>query len=575
MMRGRELLIGVLAVLVAGALSAGPAQAELSFSSPQTLYAPDAGYPLVALDAQGRATVVSLQTSTAGGGPILVQVRRLNAFGLPGPVQTLEEVPRAGICVCPHLVVDPSGRATVVWVTIVDEEKRLAFAQVDPDGVPGPVQTLSPPEVAEVSTELAVDSTGSVAVAWEIEGLVDGVVEVAQIDPDGNAGEPHPLTKPGEGGGSPALAAGPDGAFHAAWNLGGEGGIDYTVLDEEGAPGSVQRVTPEGEKAVLPDIVVDSQGRATIAWWHGLGFYEAKAVRLDAEGNPEPVRPLSPPDRNVFNPKIAIDAQDRVTAIWESFQETVSSVRLGADGVPAPVQQLSPEGHMAGEPQLAAAPDGRVVVVWNHPVRFFAPGESCGVTHLEPEEDDVVRAALIGADGQLESVYDVSAYGEEASAVQVAIDSLGLPWITWESYDGTYFCEDTSIRIQESHGLAAEAPAGDPTTEPAPPASGPLQEAAVLRLARRGVAREGRVLIRARCKGEPGARCSGAIRLATGATPLASGRYRLAAGRARTLALKLTRAGRRSLADGWITATAGGRGLPAKKVLIRVPDAHT
>ena len=564
----REILIASLLALTLVAAGAGTARADLSFSSPQTLFPVDTGAPRIGVDGQGRATVVAQQAGP--GGSVLVQVERLTPAGLPEPVDTLEEVANIGQCVCASLVVDPAGRATVLWVAAVEDERRLAFSQIGDDGVPGPVQLLSPPGVDGFSVAAAVAPDGSVAAVWKNDGP-EPHLEVARIDPEGNPGEAHPLTEPGEGGSGPALAAGPDSSFHVAWGQGAYSGVDHAVVNEEGIPGPIQTVSPEGG---IPAIVVDGENRATIAWSRGFGL-EDEVVRLDAEGNPGTVWPLSPPEMLVLNPKLAVDGQDRVTAAWEASGERVFSTRLAADGSPEDLHQLSPEGHHAGEAQIAAADDGRVVVVWNHPVRILPedPGELCGVAHFEPE-DDVVRAAVLGSDGAPVGVYDVSAHGEEAAGAQVALDPLGLPFVTWQSYDGTYFCEHPATRVQEAHGLESQPPVDTPPEPPSNPGPEPVAAAPQLRLAKRGILRDGRVLINAGCHGGAG-RCSGAIHLEAALRHLAHGRFQLAAGKARQLALPISKAARRLLASGdpsWISASARGKGLAPKTVRIRVID---
>ncbi|HEY5943597.1 MAG TPA: hypothetical protein VIT89_12155 [Solirubrobacterales bacterium] len=574
-------------VSVAAACAAVPAQAEVKFSPPQTLFSGIAGSQEVAVDAQGRATVVALKAPPDEDGT-LVQVMRLSPSGLPGTVFTLEEVPHdppLGQCVCPELALDPSGRAVVAWQTATEEGRRVMAAFIDADGVPQPPRALSPG--GESAARPSVDATpeGSFAVAWHVGGVGERV-EAALLDSDGNVGESRSLTEPGEGGSYPMVAAGPEGTFHVAWN-GGDNRVSTTVLDEEGFPEAIQSVSPEGVPATLSGIVIDSKGRTTIAWWHGSGLYEAKAVRLDADGTPGSVWTLQPGDQNVSGARIAVDGQDRVTAVWEDFQERIFAVRLGADGVPEAVHQISPENHLAGSPQLAAAPDGRVVVAWNHPVRFYIPEESCGVTTLEPE-DDVVRAALIGSGGQLERVYDVSAYGEEAAGVQLALDPLGLPWVVWETFDGTYFCDEVGGRVLISHGFEQKDPPVEEST--APPATESPKPPPALQLAKRGVAREGRVRIRAKCSGESGQACLGSIRIISpasallpgnarpstrrkGTLRLARGRYRIAEGETATIELLISRFAKQLLAARsaiWVTSKAKGRGLPASTVLIRV-----
>jgi len=337
----------------------------------------------------------------------------------------------------------------------------------------------------------------------------------------------------------PNVAAEPGGTFFATWS--GSEGIDATELDSGGGAVEVGTVSPPGDAAGVSDVVVDSKGRPTISWWNGSGAYEAKAVRLDAEGNPETVRNLSPPGQEVFDARLAVDGQDRVTAAWQSFGEHIYSVRLDADGVPGPVANLTGEDHFGGEPQVAAAPDGRVFVAWGWPPPVFIPGSCVG-----PEwkyEDDVIRMALIGAGGQVENTYDASPHGEWAVTSKMALDPMGLPWVSWWTTDGTLYCPDVNTRAQASHAVEVKPPV-DETPDPTPPVPDPPAAAVTLRLAKRAVAKDSRVLVRAKCQGTSSRQCSGAFQLVVrtaslrpkdtarrprriGTLPLARGRYRM------------------------------------------------
>lgn len=589
-MRGaREIVRGAILALLAAAFFAAPAQAELEFSPPQTLASGAVGSQQMAVDAQGRATLVFLDATNSAEG-MLVRVVRVSPNGLPGPIHTLEAIPPdppLGRCICPRIAVDPSGRAVATWQTVVEDDRRVAAALIDSSGEPEPPRLLSPPGVAAANPRVEANEAGIFAVAWQVNN-VEGRIEAALVSPEGVFGEAHALNVPGERGAFPYLAAGPEGDFHVAWEQ--EERINATVLDEEGNADPAEPVSPEGETAFLSGIVVDSMGRTTIAWWHPDGAYEAKAVRLDADGVPGSVRTLQPPDQNVGSPEIAIDGQDRVTAAWETFSSRIYAVRLGADGVPGESQPISPEGHSAGGPQIAAAPDGRVIITWDHPAQVFIPEESCGVTELDPE-DDVVRAAMLDSAGTVDRLYDVSAHGEEALGMSVAFDQLGLPLVAWESYDGTYFCEDVSGRIQFSHGFESQEQPGGGSDDPLPP--GPGSRPPLLTLGKRAVAQGGRVRIKVRCSGSPEGTCFGSLRLSTlanlpghapGSTrkrrmhPVARGRYAVAAGEEAILELPLSKTAKRFIAarkPGRIASIASSGNVPPTKVLIRVIGPKT
>jgi hypothetical protein len=559
-------LLGLMALA-----AASTAHAEVAFTPPQTLDGPDTVPPQVAVDPQGRPTFV-WEALGPEGKTILIKAVRLSAAGLPGPVHILAAVPNFSSprCICPRLAVDPSGRATAVWQTITKEGRRIESAQIDAEGAPEPARILSPPEVEGWYAQVAANSDGEVTVVWNTSGVGEQV-EALEIGPEGALGEIHPVAK----GGYPTIAVGgPDGRFHVSWT---GNGVETTRLDEEGAPEEIHTVSPKGGGA--SDIVVDSKGRPTVAWWSGLGSHETKAVRLDLDGTPGPVRDLSPPGQKTFEPRLAVDAQDRVTAVWQSWKEQVFSVRLDEDGMPGGVQHLSPEAAgPAGGVQLTAAPDGRVVVVWNYPLPFYSPEDHCQDLELKPDAD-VVRAAFIGADGQLQRVLEVSPFGQESWGAEVALDPLGLPWVSWGSFDGTYTCPDTSVRVHASHALSIPPPEEGEEETPAPPPAPPAppQQSAALRLAKRAATKGNQIALRARCQGPATGACSGTLRIGAPRLALARGPYRIPAGQAKTLFLPLTKAAKSFLAKGerrWLATKARGPAVTATTVLVRVTGAN-
>ena len=555
--------------LLGFAVSAAPARAGIDFSPPQ-VFATDGGGPVVAMDPQGRSTIVWAATAK-GGSFFLVRAVQLDASGAPGPLHTLATIPMPPedtMCVCPQVAVDPSGRATAVWQTFDQEVRRIQSAQFDPAGNSEPTQLVSPRFLNAAHPQLAVDGEGWVTIAYETEWPKKRI-EAVRLDPEGERGEPQILAA---GGSSPAVAVGPEGTAHVAWT--GEEGVESTALDAEGAPVGAQLVSPPGEDAGAADIVVDSKGRPTIAWWRGLGVYEAKAVRLGADGTPGTVWNLSPPDQDVLEPILAVDTQDRVTAVWESFEESVHTVRLGADGVPGTVHNLSGEGTFASRPQVAAAADGRVAVVWAHMPHAYIPQPGCPPDEFHPEHD-VVRAAFVAPDGQPEGVYDVSAHGEQAVFPQLALNSQGLLRVTWMSFDGTYTCWEDRTRLQTSQTTLVDPPVVDPPIEPPvdPPAPPPPAGKATLRLAKKAVIKKNRVVLQAKCAGGAGTTCAGTLKLSLRSRlTLARGRYQLAGGESRKLSLQLTNHGRRLAGSGrqQISAKARGRGIAAD-VLVRLP----
>ena len=111
MKQGRAIVLWAALALVVVAVLPVPASAEVAFTPPQTLSPVEAALSQVAVDPQGRATVV-WQEFGSKEDFWAIRTRRIDALGIPGPIYTLGEVPvliSAPQCPCTEVVVDPFG----------------------------------------------------------------------------------------------------------------------------------------------------------------------------------------------------------------------------------------------------------------------------------------------------------------------------------------------------------------------------------------------------------------------------------------------------------------------------------
>ncbi len=577
-----QVLVAMVLSLVTFSALGGQARAEVTFIPPQTLAEGIVVEPRMAMDSAGRTTVAWERV-----GPektVLIQALRLDANGFPGSIHTLAKFGRDDEgCPCPQVALDSLGRATVVWQSL-DEEGylRIQAAQIDPADAVGPVYTLSPAGDNASHQRVAVNPEGRATIVWDL--LTASSVETVRLV-DGTPEEVEVLVKAEAGLSGPALAVDSAGKATVAWPS--LDGIRTVQLNSSGEPGVTRTVSGSEKADGALNAVVDSEGKATISWWRGLGDYEAKSVRLDPDGVPGVVRTLSPAGQDTLEPRLAIDSQDRVTAVWEDFQERIFAVRLDQEGAPETVHQLSQAGLRSGEPQITIGPDDRAVVVWSHTPLVYAPETGCLEEAEFDPESDVVRAAFLGPGGEPEQVRPVSPFGEQSAVPQVEVDPLGQPIVVWESFDGTWFCDHSETRIQMSRGLQSPPPVG---SGPPPALADP---AGVLRLGGRATARKRHLRLGVSCAGATGSVCAGRLQLAVrrgdipqrlraalGALPglppsatIAQGRFRLASGERRTVVLSLSRLGRGLASKGTggrLRTIGSGRGVNGEVVWVRL-----
>jgi hypothetical protein len=379
--RGRALVIWerhgrINAVRVNPAGDPGPVQTVFSRAGRRT------GCEEVAVDPRGRATVVWTSVSQLGDRG-RVKAVHLDARGNPGPVHTLFKSADLYDLSCPRVAVDPEGRATVVfWSTDGVSGYTLTAVQHDPAGNPGPARTLSEFRggcgVSPDYPLIAVDPDGRATVVWAYCELGVGQrVDTVRLD---STGDPGPVQTMFDAGIDPELAVDADGRATIVWrniNPYPDDHIEAVRLDAAANPGPIQTLA-EGS-LVEPRVAVDPEGRATVVWlqlasasvtgcsWH-LYCFRLRMVHLDAAGNPGPVQLVSKYRDNCRHApaEVAGGAGGLGTIVWrcaDGSKSRVKVVRVDAGGDLDPVQTVG-ETYRHGYPQIAVDPEGKATVVW-------------------------------------------------------------------------------------------------------------------------------------------------------------------------------------------------------------------
>ncbi|HZA90361.1 MAG TPA: hypothetical protein VE401_09020 [Solirubrobacterales bacterium] len=146
--------------------------------------------PQVAVDPQGRAAVVWRRRDPAtGAADSRIESLRIAADGIPGTVRTLSGAGASD----PQVAVDPQGRATVVW-RLTRGRRGIQSVRLGADGTPGAVRTLS--KTKAFSPQVAVDSRGRSTAVWATGGaLRPGRIKSLRLGANGTAGASKTLSK--------------------------------------------------------------------------------------------------------------------------------------------------------------------------------------------------------------------------------------------------------------------------------------------------------------------------------------------------------------------------------------------
>jgi hypothetical protein len=349
------------------------------------------------------------------------------------PPQTISEVGESASD--PAVAVDPQDRATMAWLRFGGGHTRVESVRVGADGVPGAVSNLlSVAQDRLLGPQVAVGPDRRATVVWERDtelfkqsdcsaGAFPTCVQAVSIAPDGTPGPVMTLGRfdtperdpdlggPGKG---PQVAVDSQGRATVAWRR-----TDYEAgdvvqamrLEADGSPGSVQTLSAPG--AGDPSLAVDPEDRVTIVWPRG-GTIEA--VRLGADGDPGSVETLFKRGTN-DDPRVTVDRRGRATVVCaEPFRSRrIRSIRLGADRDPGSVETLARRSH---SPKLDVDSRGRATVVWERTTR-----NKRGTLRFR------VQSVRLGADGTPGAVKTLSR--SRAAPPEVAVDGRGRATVVW------------------------------------------------------------------------------------------------------------------------------------------------
>jgi hypothetical protein len=259
----------------------------------------------IAVDSQGRTAVARLATGR-------MELVTLDPSGVPGPVTQVADY-QGGF---PTVAVDAQDRPTIVWPELRLHEDNdpdfVRMRRVEIDGTIGPIHTLV--ESADRFEDVHLvgvdfDATGGGTVLVELE---TGSIAATRIAPDGTPGPLRPVAPPAN-----AFSFGVDdlGRTRLTWER--EGRIETVLLDPDGNPGAVRTITELGaspnqwSRGGHVDMVVDSLGRATVAWTESPAdgpngnSGPIRAIRIAADGSFGQIHTISPGDQSP--PRLGLD----------------------------------------------------------------------------------------------------------------------------------------------------------------------------------------------------------------------------------------------------------------------------
>jgi hypothetical protein len=363
--------LSALLSLIVGAVAA-PTPAPAEFGPRFLVSGPNACDHQVAIDADGDA-VFTWERYTADFEESQVEARRRSADGVFGPIQVVSG--RSLSPMNPRLAIAAGGDAIIAWALTPDAggvlgPEHAQFRALSAAGALGPIENLTnvlPAEAARV----AMNARGKAIFAWRrySQSTGRGAIEARSRSRAGVLGPIQRLPLAGTNTENPEVAINGRGETVFTW---------VRLFDEEDLI-QARRRSATGELAEIhqnlgtgpfprPQVVIDAEGNAIIAWNNPTGVVMRKLSATNALGRRRTVAQGSFP---AFLNEIAMNAGGDAVFAFTQADATVPFTRRAyarvrsAEGVFGPVQRVSADAQRAVLVSTGIDARGRALFAWS------------------------------------------------------------------------------------------------------------------------------------------------------------------------------------------------------------------
>lgn len=332
---------------------------------------------------------------------------------------------------------DSSGRAAVDWYHPTKSSDALSVEGTD----------ASDPEVA-------VDSDGSMVVAWQQSDGTDDRIFMAEYR-GGRWTKPtrfeHAISPPGSQAFSPLTATATNGEALIVWEQWNGSHFQIYISERTGNtwihPEDLDdHISLAGANATDPVLATDQYGNAIVAWrqWSGTGWQVFMSERRGGlwEHPADLSSHISPAGQDVDDLTIAMNSNNDALIAWRQSngsdrQIFISECRGGVWKHPVDLtSHISPAGTECDDPAVALNWAGEAVVVWEQ--------QKNGFWQIYMSDYFYGGWAHPDANG------NISPDGTNAWGISLALNKDGNAVIAWEQWNSSNY----RIYISERRGSA-------------------------------------------------------------------------------------------------------------------------
>ena len=351
------------AALIMSVGIASPANATFDAPLDLSSAAQSADQPQVAVANNGDAVFAWLRSD---GSNVRVQTRALTAAGVLSPVQNIS-LPGNDASDA-RVAIDADGDSVFTWHRSDDSIQTRARTAA---GQLSAVQQVSPAGQDAEFPELAVDNAGDAVYAWQVTSGGTGWIQTRTRTAAGSFGATQDLFSPlAQGFFQHQVAVDADGDAVFAWLAfdGTNFSIQARALSKAGLLANIQTISPAGEDGSAPQLAIDAAGDAVLTWVVQDQLVDRVQARArTAAGLLSPVQTLSDAGRDADLPQVAVDRDGDAVIAWlrsDGTNERTQALTRSSTGTLGPDLTLSLQGQRAAQPQVDVGPAGGGVVAW-------------------------------------------------------------------------------------------------------------------------------------------------------------------------------------------------------------------
>jgi len=344
----------------------------------------------------------------------------------------------------PQVAMDDNGNAIIVWRQSDGSNNQIFKSEYRSGAWTHPLGLTDniSPDGGALATQVAMDNNGNAIIVWhQADGANYQIFKSeyragAWTHPTGLADN---ISPDGQNATDPQVVMGDNGNAIIVW--GQSDGLNGQVFKSEYRSGAwthpsglTDNISPDGQNAGSSQVAMDNNGNAIIVWCQYDGengqIFKSE-YRSGAWAHPSDLADhISPDGQNAMDPQVAMDNNGNAIIVWgqsDSLNGQVfkSEYRSGAWTLPSGLtDNISPDGANAYFPQEAMDDNGNAIIVWSQ-----SDGSKGQIFKSEYRSGVWTHPAGL--------TDNISPDGQQANSAQVAMGESGNAIIVWCQSDGS------------------------------------------------------------------------------------------------------------------------------------------